>query len=59
MEIFRDPRVTLLARPEFVEPEHLKVQWKGEASGGERLAEYAGAEATDAVLTRGDAAKME
>jgi thymidylate synthase (FAD) len=42
MEIFRDPRVTLLARPEFVEPEHLKVQWKGEASAGERLAEYAG-----------------
>jgi len=42
MEIFRDPRVTLLARPEFVEPEHLKVQWKGEATGGERLAEYAG-----------------
>ena len=42
MEIFRDPRVTLLARPEFVEPEHLKVQWKGDATGGERLAEYAG-----------------
>ncbi len=42
MEIFRDPRVTLLARPQFVEPEHLKVQWKGEATDGERLAEYAG-----------------
>ena len=42
MEIFRDPRVTLLARPQFVEPEHLKVQWRGEASDGERLAEYAG-----------------
>ena len=42
MEIFRDPRVTLLARPQFVEPEHLKVQWRGEATGGERLAEYAG-----------------
>ena len=42
MEIFRAPRVTLLARPEFVEPEHLKVQWKGDATGGERLAEYAG-----------------
>jgi len=42
MEIFRDPRVTLLARPEFVEPEHLKVQWKGEATDCERLAEYAG-----------------
>ena len=42
MEIFRDPRVTLIARPEFVEPEHLKVQWKGDATDGERLAEYAG-----------------
>ena len=42
MEIFRDPRVTLLARPEFVEPEHLKVQWRGAATDGERLAEYAG-----------------
>jgi len=42
MEIFREPRVTLIARPEFVEPEHLKVQWMGDATGGERLAEYAG-----------------
>jgi len=42
MEIFKGPRVTLLARPEFVEPEHLKVQWKGDATDGERLAEYAG-----------------
>ena len=42
MEVFRAPRITLLARPEFLEPEHLKVQWRGEASDGERLAEYAG-----------------
>ena len=42
MEIFRAPRVTMLARPEFLEPAHLAVQWKGEASGGERLAEFAG-----------------
>ena len=42
MEIFRAPRVTLLARPEFLEPAHLAVQWKGESSGGERLAEFAG-----------------
>src|SRR6266545_22530 len=42
VEIFRAPRVTLLARPQFVEPEHLKVQWRGEATDGERLAEYAG-----------------
>lgn len=42
MEIFRAPRVTLIARPQFLEPAHLAVQWKGEASGGERLAEFAG-----------------
>src|SRR5947199_7252655 len=42
MEIFRAPRVTLVARPEFLEPEHLRVQWQGSASAGERLAEFAG-----------------
>src|ERR1700680_2011825 len=42
MEIFRAPRVTLIARPEFLEPEHLRVEWRGDASAGERLAEYAG-----------------
>jgi thymidylate synthase (FAD) len=42
MEIFRAPRVSLIARPEFLEPVHLSVQWQGEASGGERLAEFAG-----------------
>src|SRR2546423_1689394 len=42
MEIFRAPRVTLIARPEFLEPAHLRVQWHGEASPGERLPEVAG-----------------
>jgi thymidylate synthase (FAD) len=42
MEIFRAPHVTLIARPEFLEPEHLRVQWQGDASPGERLAEFAG-----------------
>src|SRR5439155_1010319 len=42
MEVFRAPRVTLIARPEFLEPEHLRVQWQGSASAGERLAEFAG-----------------
>jgi thymidylate synthase (FAD) len=42
MEIFRAPRVTLIARPEFVEPAHLRVEWHGDASPGERLAEFAG-----------------
>src|SRR5213596_2172105 len=42
MEIIRAPRLTLIARPEFIEPEHVRVQWRGEASAGERLAEFAG-----------------
>ena len=42
MEILREPRVTLIARPQFVEPAHLPVQWKGESSDGERIAEFAG-----------------
>ncbi|HKW41339.1 MAG TPA: FAD-dependent thymidylate synthase [Gemmatimonadales bacterium] len=42
MEVFRGPRVTLIARPEFLEPEHLRVEWQGTASAGERLAEFAG-----------------
>ena len=42
VEIFRAPRISLIARPQFIEPEHLRVQWKGEASDGERIAEFAG-----------------
>jgi thymidylate synthase (FAD) len=42
MEILRAPRVTLLARPQFLEPAHLPVQWQGASSDGERLAEFAG-----------------
>jgi thymidylate synthase (FAD) len=42
MEILRSPRVTLIARPQFIEPLHLPVQWKGESSDGERIAEFAG-----------------
>ncbi|MGH7753976.1 MAG: FAD-dependent thymidylate synthase [Gemmatimonadales bacterium] len=42
MDIIREPRVTLIARPQFIEPEHLKVKWVGEATDGERLAEFAG-----------------
>lgn len=42
MEIIREPRVTLIARPQFLEPAHLRVEWKGDASDGERIAEYAG-----------------
>ena len=42
VQIFRAPRITLIARPQFLEPEHLPVKWLGEASDGERLAEFAG-----------------
>jgi thymidylate synthase (FAD) len=42
MEILRHPRVTLIARPEFLEPAHLPVQWRGESTDGERIAEFAG-----------------
>ena len=42
MEIIRSPRVTLLARPQFVEPAHLPVSWNGPSTDGERLAEFAG-----------------
>jgi len=42
MEIIRAPHVTLIARPQFVEPGHLRVEWQGDATDGERLAEFAG-----------------
>lgn len=42
MLILREPRVTLIARPQFVEPAHLAVQWKGASTDGERIAEFAG-----------------
>ncbi|MDQ3673755.1 MAG: FAD-dependent thymidylate synthase, partial [Gemmatimonadota bacterium] len=40
--IFTEPRISLLARPAFLEPDHLKVDWLGESTDGERLAEFAG-----------------
>ncbi|MEX2108983.1 MAG: FAD-dependent thymidylate synthase [Gemmatimonadaceae bacterium] len=40
--IYTEPRITLLARPAFLEPDHLKVDWLGESTEGERLAEFAG-----------------
>jgi thymidylate synthase (FAD) len=42
MDILRAPRVTLIARPQFVEPPHLAVSWRGDATDGEKLAEFAG-----------------
>jgi thymidylate synthase (FAD) len=42
MDILREPRVTLIGRPQFLEPAHLPVGWKGQSTDGERLAEFAG-----------------
>ncbi len=42
LKLIREPTVTLIARPEFLEPSHLGVQWKDPGTDGERLAEFAG-----------------
>jgi len=42
MHIYRAPEVTLIGRPQFVEPSHLKIEWKDPGTDGERLAEFAG-----------------
>jgi thymidylate synthase (FAD) len=39
---YTEPVITLLARPSFTAPEHLPVNWIGESTDGERLAEFAG-----------------
>jgi thymidylate synthase (FAD) len=39
---YTEPKITVLSRPSFTEPPHLPVNWLGEASDGERLAEFAG-----------------
>jgi len=39
---YTEPQITLLARPSFAEPSHLPVNWIGESTDGERLAEFAG-----------------
>ncbi|MHB1297539.1 MAG: FAD-dependent thymidylate synthase [Gemmatimonadaceae bacterium] len=39
---YTEPKVTVLARPAFTEPTHLPVNWMGESTDGERLAEFAG-----------------
>ncbi len=42
MNIIREPKLTVIGRPQFIEPEHLKVNWLGESTDAERLAEFAG-----------------
>src|SRR5690606_24165592 len=39
---YTEPIVTVVARPSFTEPSHLPVNWLGESTDGERLAEFAG-----------------
>ena len=41
-QFYTEPQISVLARPAFAEPAHLRVHWLGESSDGERLAEYAG-----------------
>jgi thymidylate synthase (FAD) len=39
---YYEPVISLVARPTFVGPAHLPVNWIGESTDGERLAEFAG-----------------
>jgi thymidylate synthase (FAD) len=39
---YSEPVLTLLARPTFTTPSHLPVNWTGQSTDGERLAEFAG-----------------
>ena len=39
---YTEPVLTLLSRPHFTGPEHLPVNWIGDSTDGERLAEFAG-----------------
>jgi thymidylate synthase (FAD) len=39
---YREPRISVLSRPAFSEPGHLRVNWLGDSTDGERLAEFAG-----------------
>ena len=42
MAYFRTPTITVLAQPQFSQPAHLPVNWIGDSTDGERLAEFAG-----------------
>jgi flavin-dependent thymidylate synthase len=39
---YTEPRITVLSRPQFTEPAGLPVNWIGDSTDGERLAEFAG-----------------
>ena len=40
--LYHEPIISVLARPTFSTPDHLGVDWIGESTDGERLAEFAG-----------------
>jgi thymidylate synthase (FAD) len=40
--LYYEPKISVLARPAFATPDHLGVNWIGESTDGERLAEFAG-----------------
>ncbi len=40
--LWYEPRLTLLAKPAFTAPDHLPVNYLGDSTDGERLAEFAG-----------------
>jgi thymidylate synthase (FAD) len=41
-KFYTEPVLTLISRPSFSGPEHLPVEWIGDSTDGERLAEFAG-----------------
>src|ERR1700761_8108076 len=41
-KFYTEPVLTLISRPSFTGPEHLPVDWIGDSTDGERLAEFAG-----------------
>ncbi len=40
--LYLEPVISVLSRPAFTAPAHLDVQWMGDSTDGERLAEFAG-----------------
>ena len=42
INIIYKPKVSIISKPDFLEPSHLPVNWIGIAEKGERLSEYAG-----------------
>lgn len=42
LNVIKQPRVTLISRPLFIEPDHLKTNFIGESSDAEKLVEFSG-----------------